>query len=121
MTEQTNKETKRFNELISRITYPNIKFEITTEKGRCFLRIKCDNTTCNITGIPTAWNSRKWRLSPHMTDMEIVNTAFLAIITALEHEARELFRVDGIALMDSHRDLNQVLEFMKTGGGHGRH
>lgn len=110
----------RLASLVNRISYPGFAFEIVTEAGRPFLRVVCANGTDNVTGEPYAWKGRKWRLSYHMTDMEVVNTAFKAVLTALEHEARELFKVDDVALMDSHRDLDDVLEFMKTGGGHGR-
>lgn len=41
---------------------------------------------------PEGWqHGRKWLLSPHMTDSEIVMTAFKAVMTAAEHEVRENF------------------------------
>lgn len=107
-------------QLAERISFPGLRIQIQREDGRDFLRVVNKLGTCNETGAEFPWNGRKWRLSPHMTDMEVVNTAFLAILTAQEHEARELFRVDGVALMDSHRDLAQVLAFMRVGGGHTR-
>lgn len=109
-----------FQDLLNRIQYPGFQFEYFSEANIPFLRVKCEQATDNTSGEPTSWNGRKWRLSRHMTDMEVVNTAFLAVMTALEHEARELFKVDDIAVMDSHRDLDQLVEYMKTGGGHGR-
>ena len=39
---------------------------------------------------------RKWVLSYHMTETEIVNTAFKAIQAAEDHEIREFFRYKGI-------------------------
>jgi hypothetical protein len=39
--------------------------------------------------------SRKWLLSAHMTKTEIVNTAWFAVKTAIEHEAREEFFYQG--------------------------
>lgn len=122
----------RFRELAGRITYPGLEIEVVHETAghrdlperlHCgfYLRVACHEGRCNTTGAPMRWNGRKFRLSRHMTHMEFVNTAFLAIVTALEHEARELFRVDGVALMDSHRDLERTLAFMGNGGGgHGR-
>lgn len=122
----------RFAALAARISYPGLRIVVDhetaghpdiPERVHCghYLRVLCEAGTCNVTGAATAWKGRKWRLSPHMTDMELVNTAFLAVLVALEHEARELFTVDGIALMDSHRDLERTLAFMRDGGGgHGR-
>lgn len=116
----------RFRRLAERIAYPGLAIEIEHEKGsrdgRLFhrghyLRVTCPEGTCNLTGERLRWKGRKWRLSRHMTDMEVVGTAFLAILQALQHEARELFKVDGVAVMDSHRDLDLTLAFMANGGG----
>jgi len=118
----------RFTALAARISYPGLRFEIVhetaghldiPERVHCghFLRVVCAEGTCNVSGVPMAWKGRKWRLSAHMTDMEVVATAFKAVLTALEHEARELFQVDGVALMDSHRDLERTIAFMRDGGG----
>lgn len=127
-----NEAHRRFRRLAERITYPGLTIVVQHEKIRppgaredahCghYLRVFCEEGTDNATGRPMSWKGRKWRLSCRMTDMEFVNTAFLAVLTALEHEARELFRVDGVALMDSHRDLAGTLGFMANGGGgHGR-
>jgi hypothetical protein len=38
------------------------------------------------------WRGRKWRVSKYSTEREVVGTAFAALLTALEHEARESFR-----------------------------
>lgn len=70
---------------------------------------------CNVTGKPLPWWGRKWRLSVHMTDGEIVQTAFLAIMTALEHEARESFTFQGVCVMEPHRDIHAVVKAMKDG------
>jgi hypothetical protein len=122
----------RFLELAERISFPGLEIEIVHETAshrelaepvHCghFLRVVCREGRCNFTGEPLSWKGRKFRLIRHMTDMEFVNTAFMAVLTALEHETREQFRVDGVALMDSHRDLDLTLAFMDDGGGgHGR-
>lgn len=122
---------ERFEAIASRITFPGMVIEVIHEQamrdgGKSplhvghYLRCYCPNGRCNATGERIAWRGRKWRLSRHMTDMEVVNTAFLALVTVYEHELRELFKVDGVAIMDSHRDLDDVIRFMRTGGGHGR-
>ncbi len=55
---------------------------------RCYLQVRAKGT-CNVNGEPFEWSGRKWFLSPHMTKSEVVATAFKAVLTALEHEARE--------------------------------
>jgi hypothetical protein len=66
------------------------------------------------------WNGRKWLLSPHMTETEIVLTAFKAVLTAYEHEAREQFKVDGFAVLDSHYSINDMVRFAREASLDGR-
>lgn len=63
-------------------------------------------------GIPTrSWQSgRKWYVSPHSTESEVIQTALKAILTAVEHEAREQFLVDGKAIFGPHLDVEALLE-----------
>lgn len=73
------------------------------------LRIEVDEGVCNVTGETLKWNSRKWLLSPHMTDGEIIQTAFLATMTAMEHETREQFKYRGATIFDPHYDLEKLV------------
>lgn len=56
------------------------------------------------------WYGRKWRISFHMTPSEIIQTVFLAIQTAEEHETREKFLYKGVAVLGPHWDLNEFAE-----------
>lgn len=60
-----------------------------------------------VDGVPQ--RGRKWRISRHMTPEEIIQTALLAVLTAEEHEARERFRVDGLAIFNPHISLLALL------------
>lgn len=53
---------------------------------------------------------RKWRISIRMTKSEIVQTAFLAILTAEEHEIRENFKYKGRAIFGPHFDIDKLVE-----------
>jgi hypothetical protein len=104
-----------FIALVQRCTYPGLWIRVRVEgcppcnlKG-LYLQVECPNGTCTRTGQPAPWKGRKWRLSEHMTDGEVVATAFKAIITALEHEARELFKFDGQPVFDSHIDIHKLV------------
>lgn len=74
------------------------------------LRVGDPNGTDNVSGAPLAWKGRKWLLSKHMTDGEIVQTTFLALMTAIEHEAREQFFYKGEAVFDPHYDIEKLVE-----------
>lgn len=49
-------------------------------------------------------HGRKWYLSPHATEGEVIQTALLAVLTATEHEVREAFTVNGVAIYAPHFD-----------------
>ena len=80
------------------------------ERGFWFLQVGDSAARCNVTGETTAWRGRKWLLSEHMTDGEIVQTSFLATMTAVEHEARELFTYKGRSILDPHYDIEKLVE-----------
>lgn len=109
--------------IIDQIAYPGLKIELAVEvehSRRSSLRVTCPDGTCNVTGKPLPWNGRWWRLSYHMTDTEVVLTAFKAILTALEHEAREKFTFKGQAVLDSHIDINELVRLRAEGKTDGR-
>ena len=96
--------------LVMQMSYPGWTFEAIEEDGRMYLRVGDPNGTCTETGKPLAWVGRKWRLSSHMTDSEVVQTGLKAVLTALEHEARESFRFRGVAVYGPHIDVYALLE-----------
>lgn len=59
-----------------------------------------------------AWRGRKWYLSEHMTDDEIVKTVYAAFRMAVEHEVLEGFTVDGVRVFNPHTPFTELL---KTG------
>lgn len=56
---------------------------------------------------------RKWLLSYHMTKSEVVLTALKAVLTAEEHESRELFRYRGAKIFNPHIDVDKMVELTK--------
>ena len=55
------------------------------------------------------WHGRKWYISPYSVESEVVQTALKAVLTALEHEAREQFTYKGIAPYGPHVDVGALL------------
>ena len=78
--------------------------------GAVFVRVGDPNGKCNVTGKPLPWWGRKFYISPHMTDGEIVQTVFLACKVAMEHELREQFLYKGQAIFDPHYDIEKLVE-----------
>jgi hypothetical protein len=56
------------------------------------------------------WTGRKWMLSLHMTDGEVVQTAMAAVLAWHEHEARESFKFRGKAIFNPHLSLDALCE-----------
>lgn len=77
-------------------------------EGRPYLQIRQD-TICNRTGEKYSEGGRKWDLSEHMTESEIVFTIFKATLTFIEHELREQFLYKGKRIFDPHIDVNALL------------
>jgi len=108
--EQTN--ISHFSDVLTRVDFPNFYFVVGVVNGNYYMQIEC-NDKCNVTDADIRWKSRKWNLSIHMTDGEIVQTAFKAVLTALEHEAREKFTYRDVAVFDSHYDIEKLVELRK--------
>lgn len=118
----------RIDNLLSRISFKGLAivphFEMDLEgamrSARWYIRVECPAGSPwgfdTVTGAPHSWMGRKWRLAPHMTDGEIVQTALMAILAALEHEARELFKFDGVSVFDPHYDIHKLVELRKAAG-----
>ncbi len=61
--------------------------------------------------LPELQHGRKWYVSPHMTQSEVVQTAFSAVRWAEEHELRELFLYRGERIFGPHHDVNALARF----------
>lgn len=57
--------------------------------------------------------TRKWLISPGMTDSEIVSTAFKCCLTSMEHRTREHFMYKGRRIFGPHFDINDLVEICK--------
>jgi len=53
---------------------------------------------------------RKWHISEHATESEIVLTALKAAVTNAEHEVREDFEYKGARIFHPHVDVNVLAE-----------
>ena len=104
----------RSRSIIEKVTIPMdllCEAHIDVERGYAtYLQIVCKGGKCNVSGDELDWKGRKWYMSKHMTDGEIVQTIFKAMMTAMEHELREGFLYRGRAIFDPHYDLDKLWE-----------
>jgi len=96
--------------------YPHEKWnlEVKTDGSRSYLQVHVPYGRDSETGLPIDWTGRKWMLSPHMCKNEIVTTAFKAIMTAMEHEVREMFRYRGVSIFNPHMDPDKLVDFVNN-------
>ena len=77
--------------------------------GRVFIQVMF-SAPCTKTNEVQEWHGRKWYLSEHMTNDEIVKTAYGAFKMCVEHEVMESFKVDNIILFNPHLGFEELLE-----------
>lgn len=104
----------QFREMLDRCTFPGFSFVLGSDKAdQFYLQVQCYEGVCNVTGGFKEWNGRKWRLSVHMTPSEVVQTAFKAVLTAVEHETRENFKYRDVSIFDPHYDVERLVELRR--------
>lgn len=94
---------KKQYELFMRYNLPE------TEEPRVYIKITCmaENT---LTGVQELQHGRKWYLSEHMTDDEIIKGTFGAFERFVNHEVKEGFKVDGKRIYNPHTDFEELLK-----------
>lgn len=107
-----------FDEIIDAVQlcgYPGYEFSVKRDgRGEMFLQafyIEPDVET----GIPSGQVTRRWFLSPEMTQSEVVQTAFKCIVTSMEHRAREWFSYRGHAVFGPHFDIEALVSLCREG------
>lgn len=112
-----------FEEYLRDVRYLDWQFNVDVDgDSRCFLQVAffefdsgADSSVEPRTGEKTLQKGRKWLLSPYMTKSEVVQTAFKAVITAVEHEARENFRYKSKPIFGPHFNVDRLLEICNLG------
>lgn len=77
------------------------------EKEGFFVQISADETD-NRSGEPMTWKGRKWLVSRFSTESEIIQTCWLAVQIARQHEDRENFFYEGKAILGPHFDVKDL-------------
>ena len=99
---------------VSDIKFNDWQFKIAPDGSSYYLQIVNTCGKDNVTGEPIVWTGRKWRISVWMTKSEVIQTAFMAVKAALEHEAREQFKYKGESVFDPHYDIEALVELRRS-------
>ncbi len=98
-------------EVIGRVSYPGLAFVVKgTSLGDCYLQVEATVPDVCGDGAARVMHGRKWRLSSYMTDSELVQTALMAVLAWLEHEAREQFLYKGRPVLGPHFSVDRLWE-----------
>lgn len=82
----------------------DFKFIVELDKKsftRVYIQIVYD-AKCTKTGKIESWSSRKWYLSEHMTEDEVVKTLYAAFEMCVKHEVMEGFKYDNKPVFNPH-------------------
>lgn len=97
-----------FNTYIDFIVKRDVK---SPETGRIFIQTvyNCKDSK-EVNARAKVFKGRKWYLSDHMLEDEIIKTAYLAFETCVKHEMLEGFRVGHVTLFNPHVDYKELLK-----------
>lgn len=102
----------RIQQLLTHVVFQNYNWEVRRGHGGVFLRawyMEADVYSHK----PEKQYTRKWLLSPHMTDSEIVQTAFKCCLTSMEHRTREDFTYKGKRVFGPHFDIEDLVRLCR--------
>lgn len=91
----------RVRTLMADVAYPPRRFEYEAERQFLSGAFECDGQT---------WRTRKWYISEHATDSEILQTMLKVALTSAEHEVREAFLYRGRPIYGPHLSKDQLWE-----------
>ncbi|AMV34552.1 hypothetical protein VN12_20680 [Pirellula sp. SH-Sr6A] len=94
--------------VLKEVAFKDWKFRV-WQVGQSFLIQVCFEAIDSKTSIPDTQFGRKWFIDRYATKSEIVQTAFNAVLTALEHEAREDFKYRGARIFAPHFDVDSLV------------
>lgn len=97
----------RFFAWLQLVEYRDWKFKISKDGDRLFLQLRWMGI-CTAHDRPEIQMSRKWMLSPYMTKSEFIQTCLKAVLTAVEHEARESFKYKNQPVYRPHYNVDAL-------------
>lgn len=100
-------ELSRIQEIIWQIRMPGYGFIVEAVADEFSLQVFYDEPDV-MSGVRETQRGRRWVFPAGQTVGQIVQTAFKAVLTSLEHRAREQFAYRGRPVLNQHLDIEQV-------------
>lgn len=103
---------EEIKEVIGNITYKKgWRFNLYVDENRPVLQVIFDGED-SVTGAVEIQKCRKWFLSYHMCNNEIIRTAHKAIMAAEEHETNEFFQYKNVRVMNPHFSYDEIAQLV---------
>jgi hypothetical protein len=97
----------RLRDILGEVRYRDGTFRIEEIRGGFLIQL-CLEEVDVTSGTHETYHGRKWHVPAGATESEIVRTAFKAVETWAEHEARELFTYRGVPVFGPHFDVRDL-------------
>lgn len=113
----------RTQALLDRVVFMDMELVVTADaRGEVYMQGQYHERD-TYTKKMTVQKTRRWLLSPPMSDSSIVKTAFMLCMTSMEHRTREAFTYKGERVFGPHFDVEDMVRLCKAGadakgGGH---
>lgn len=91
--------------IVEKIKCLDYRFEIIVKPVNVLFLVARYEENDIATGKPSIQTTRKWYISPHMVESEIVQTALACVLMSMEHRAREGFKYFGQRVFSPHFDI----------------
>lgn len=105
-------------DVVSQCAFPGYTFHVKMNgRGDLYLQgeyAEPDAVVGVILGAAEVQLTRRWFLSPKMSDSEIVQTVFKCVITSMEHRTREWFTWKERPIFHPHHNLQRLWEICET-------
>lgn len=103
----------KVNALLALVSFKDYSLQATLN-GRGEMYVQGNYVERDIyTGVPAMQFTRKWLLSPAMTDSEVVQTLFKLCLTSMGHRTREAFTYKGARIFGPHFDVNDLADLCR--------
>ena len=109
-------ELNRIMAVVDQVAFPGYRFDVgflgpgpDRKTVHYFLDVAYNEPDV-MTGVVEEQRGRKWAFPEGQTEGQIVQTCFKAIMTSLEHRAREHFLFRGRPVLQPHLDLRKLWE-----------
>lgn len=111
MTDNSPKTIDNIVTIVNRIKFMDRSFRVLEKGNGYLLQLEYyEPDIDNPTGPTTLQRSRKWYISPWMTETEIVETAFTAAARSMYHITKENFTYMGERVYSPHIHIDDRLE-----------